>query len=152
MRINMCISGNPERYIPDCRRKENKMKNEEIVLQNRFRLMTEGIIGSTGQMLKIQTDDGEKEVPEPEVIHTYAGWLDLGYRVRHGQHAIAEFPVWKMRPAGTRKDKKTGAEVHFDAKMMLCNAFWFSSEQVKPIEIVENTVQSVSGGNESNNF
>ena len=119
------------------------MKNEEIILRNRFRLMEEGLIGSTGRMIKVETDDGEKEMPEPIQIHTYAGWLDLGYRVCHGQHAIADFPVWKMRPAGKKKDKKTGAEVSYDEKMMMVKAFWFSSDQVEKITAQELAGQSV---------
>ena len=107
------------------------MKNEEIILKERFRLMEEGLLGSTGRFLKIETADGEREVPEPLPIHTYAGWLDLGYRVCRGQHAIADFPVWKMRPAGKRKDKKTGAEVSYDAKMLMVKAFFFSPDQVE---------------------
>ena len=113
------------------------MKNEEIILKNRFRLMDEGMLSSTGRTIKVQTDDGEKEVMEPEPIHTYAGWLDLGYRVRKGQHAVAEFPIWKMRPAGKRKDKNTGAEVSYDEKMMMVKAFWFSSDQVEKITAQE---------------
>ena len=116
------------------------MKNADIILKERFRLMEEGLLGTTGRMIQVATEDGEKEVPEPLQIHTYAGWLDLGYRVCHGQHAIADFPVWKMRPAGTRKDKKTGAEVSYDAKMMMVKAFWFSSDQVEKI-----TAQEIAG-------
>ena len=110
------------------------MKNEEIILKERIRLMEEGLLGSTGRLLKVKTEDGEKEVPEPLPIHTYAGWLELGYRVSRGQHAIADFPVWKMRPAGKRRDKKTGAEVAYDARMMLVKAFWFSPDQVEKME------------------
>jgi len=109
------------------------MKNADIILKERLRLMKEGVLGSTGNVIKIETEDGEKEVPEPLQIHTYAGWLDLGYRVCHGQHAIANFPVWKMRPAGKGKDKKTGAEISYEGKMMMVKAFWFSSDQVERI-------------------
>ncbi len=119
------------------------MTNTEIILKNRFRLMEEGILDSTGRMIKVETDDGEKELPEPQQIHTYAGWLDLGYRVRHGQHAIADFPIWKMRPAGKRKDKKTGAEISYDEKMMMVKAFWFSPDQVEKITAQELTGETV---------
>lgn len=119
------------------------MKNAEIILKNRLRLMEEGLLGSTGRMIKIETDEGEKEIPEPLQIHTYAGWLDLGYRVRHGQHAIADFPVWKMRPAGKRKDKKTGAEISYEEKMLMVKAFWFSPDQVEKITVQELAGESV---------
>ncbi len=122
------------------------MTNSEIIFKNQLRLMEKGLLGSTGRMIKVETDDGEKELPEPQQIHTYAGWLDLGYRVRHGQHAIADFPVWKMRPAGKRKDKKTGAEVSYEQKMMMVKAFWFSQDQVEKItakELAGETVEQL---------
>ncbi len=109
------------------------MKNEDIILKKRLELMEEGLLGSTGKKVVIETDEGKAEIMEPLPIHTYSGWMELGYRVSYGQHAIASFPIWKHRPAGRYKDRKSGNMVDHEEKMFLTKAFFFSPDQVERI-------------------
>lgn len=40
--------------------------------------------------------DGEKiTMMEPEPIHTYTKWKELGYQVQKGEKAITSFMIWK---------------------------------------------------------
>lgn len=59
------------------------MTNAQIVFNEQVRLMNDGVIGTTGNMLEMM--DGST-MPEPEPIHTYAGWQRLGYQVRRGEN------------------------------------------------------------------
>lgn len=72
------------------------MTNEEIIYEQRLRLMEEGVIGTTGRFF-IGKDEGGNEVRmnEPEEIHTFQHWKELGYTVKKGQHAVAKFRIWK---------------------------------------------------------
>ncbi len=106
------------------------MTNEQIILQQQFRLMRDGIIGSTGKTVYVEGDNGEKEAyPEPEPIHTYAGWKRLGFQVRKGQKAIACFPVWKHTDVPLKTDDSTGECIEAGERMFLTKAFWFSRDQ-----------------------
>ncbi len=110
------------------------MTNGEIILHERFKLLMDGVIESTGQTISIIRDDGTTEdMPEPEYIHTYAGWRQLGYTVRKGEHAIAAFPIWKHCPAGERCNRKTGQMVHCDERMIMTQAYFFSRSQCEPV-------------------
>lgn len=105
------------------------MTNETIVFNERFRLMESGIIGTTGNLIIIEDESGEKrEVPEPEEIHTYAGWKECGRQVKRGERAIADFPVWKCRNRKPKDGTEEEKEIMFMAK-----AFWFKEEQTKAI-------------------
>ena len=48
------------------------MTNEQIILFNRIQLMKDGVIGTTGNQICLEDEDGNKEVIyEPEQIHTF---------------------------------------------------------------------------------
>lgn len=108
------------------------MTNAEIVLQESFRLMQEGVLKGSGVYAS--------GIELPEVIHTYHVWRQLGYTVRKGEHAIAKFPIWKHIDFKEDEDSDDGDEPALDFKiskkgrMYLKNASWFTKAQVEPIK------------------
>lgn len=46
------------------------MNNETIILNERIRLLGDGILETTGRKTTIMTDEGEVEIDEPEPIYT----------------------------------------------------------------------------------
>ena len=98
-------------------------------------LLEAGIIKGTGRLVTLKYIDQEgneyeKEVEEPEVIHTYTVWQQLGYQVKKGQKAKASFLIWK-HVAG-KKNEETGEEA--ESKMFMKKASFFTFEQVEKIE------------------
>ena len=103
--------------------------NAMIVFQAQQELLEAGKIKPTGRVLKMESEDGTAvEVPEAEPIHTFARWKELGYTVRKGEHAVANFSIWKY----TSKAKgKTEEEAQEDGYCFMKKAFWFSASQVE---------------------
>ena len=57
--------------------------NAEIILRESLNLVNQGVLKTTGRVFLQELPDGSKvEIPEPEPIHTYNGWRDLGYQVK----------------------------------------------------------------------
>ena len=111
------------------------MTNEQIIFNNSVLLMEEGIIGTTGRTFEVENEDGTKKtIQEPEPIHTFATWHNLGYQVQKGQKAVAKFPIWKHKNAGRRKNKNTGVEEDIEERLFLTDAFFFSRSQVQPMD------------------
>ena len=105
------------------------MTNSEIILRESLELMKQGVLKSTGQVLVYELPDGTKvEIPEPEPIHTYNGWKDMGYQVKKGEHAIATFAIWKWKG---KKDEETGEENGGTCYQR--KAFWFTAAQVEKL-------------------
>ncbi len=101
------------------------MTNEQIILNDRIRLMNEGVIGTTGRNIVIEDSEGRKTLTkEPEEIHTYMEWKRRGYTVRHGEKCISALPIWKNIPSG-----KSGEGPK--EKMILKQAFFFKASQVE---------------------
>lgn len=115
------------------------MTNAMIVLMNQVSLMEEGKLGTTGRKLIIEDAAGKREIDEPEAIHTYQTWKSLGYQVKKGQKAIAQFQIWKYRAKISEMEMvnvETGNKemVQFDdSKMFMKLASWFSASQVEKI-------------------
>ena len=110
------------------------MTNADIIFTESQRLMEEGIIGTTGRKYKAivvnaQGEEEEIEVMEAEPIHTYNGWKERGYQVQKGEHAIAQFAIWKhVTKKAENEDEKD------ESKMFIKKASWFKFSQVAPIE------------------
>lgn len=104
------------------------MTNNQIILQNRFLLMEEGVLKPTGQKVIVQDEEGKKELDMPEEIHTYQGWKERGYQVNKGEKAIAKFTIWKHV---TKKKKDSDEETE---KMFMKNSSWFKMSQCTAIE------------------
>lgn len=109
--------------------KKMAMTNGEIILRESLELMKQGILKPTGRVFVQEMPDGSKvELPEPEPIHTYNGWKELGYQVKKGEHAKASFYIWKY---SGKKDEETG-----EVEIGHCfhkKAFWFTFEQVEKV-------------------
>ena len=55
------------------------MTNEQIIFNQRCRLMEEGLIGTTGKTVEIIDAEGNPVLmQEPEAIHTFHTWKNLG--------------------------------------------------------------------------
>lgn len=105
------------------------MTNAQIILEQSILLLKEGKIKSTGRTFVVELEDGSKaEYQEPEAIHTYQGWKERGYQVQKGEHAVAQFPVWKYATKKAEDDDQP------DSRMFLKTASFFSQSQVKAIE------------------
>ena len=103
--------------------------NAQIILLESIKLMEAGILKSTGRVFIRELEDGTKqELPEPEVIHTYNGWKEIGYQVKKGEHAKAQFMIWKWQG---KKDEETGEEVGGNCYQR--RAFWFTFDQVEKV-------------------
>lgn len=105
------------------------MTNAMIVMTEQIRLQQEGILKFTGRML--QTPEGI-EFPEIQPIHTYQVWKNMGYQVKKGSKAVAQFPIWKYvqnKKQAVETEEEAQAAGHCFMKM----ASWFTDEQVEPI-------------------
>ena len=81
-------------------KEENTMTNEQIIFNESINLMEQGKLNGTGNMITIITvnSDGQeekKQIEEPEPIHTYAAWKQLGFQVKKGSKAVAQINIWK---------------------------------------------------------
>lgn len=109
------------------------MTNEMIILMESVKLMEEGIIKGTGQFIVVEDKDGnKKELEMPEPIHTYSTWKSLGFQVKKGSKAVAQFPVWKYI-AGKKKEDADEDEQP-KSKCYLKRASFFTAAQVEPIQ------------------
>ena len=113
------------------------MTNAQIIFNESMELMKAGIIGTTGRTFVFEDADGnKKEIQEPEPLHTFARWKELGYIVKKGEHAKAAFYIWK---AGKGKAKEEDANADGEKtpeqmKMFMKKAFFFTFEQVEKIK------------------
>lgn len=106
------------------------MTNAQIIFNEQVRLMEEGIIGTTGRTLKMQAPDGTiSTINEPEPIHTFAAWKELGYGVNKGEHAIAKFTIWKY----SSKAKKGDEEGEEDGHCFMKLSHFFKASQVSKL-------------------
>lgn len=116
------------------------MTNSQIVLIESVKLMEAGVIGTTGRIINVVDATGnEIQIAEPEAIHTFATWKAMGYKVKKGSKAVAQFGIWKYRP-GKKEVEMTNVETGEtekqevdNSKMFMKNASWFSASQVEKI-------------------
>ena len=108
------------------------MTNAAIILLESVKLMENGILKPTGQKVVVEMADGKKELNVPEVIHTYQKWKLLGYQVKKGSKAVAQFPIWEY----TKKKKKDESEeeAQENSHCYMRKASWFTAEQVEKIQ------------------
>lgn len=112
------------------------MTNSEIILRESLELMKNGILKATGRVFVQELPDGQRvELPEPEPIHTYNGWKDLGYQVKKGEHAKATFPIWKYsgKKGEEAKSEEVNGEEESGGKCWMRKAFWFTFDQVEKV-------------------
>lgn len=116
------------------------MTNKMIIFYASMELMEAGKIGTTGREFVYENEDGEKiTAMEPEPIHTYAMWKELGYQVQRGEKAVASFMIWKYATKKAKDDENKPAKADDNAEeesgnMFLKKASFFSLSQVKKVE------------------
>ena len=107
------------------------MTNREIIWEQRVHLAEQGRIGYSGREVKVTTMNcGEMIIREPDEIHTYAAWKQMGFQVKKGEKAVAKFTIWKY--ASKTTETETGDEEE-TGKMFMKLAFFFSPAQVEKI-------------------
>lgn len=112
------------------------MTNADIIFNESQRLAKEGIIGYTGKVFIFEDADGNKtEVKETEPIHTFAAWKQLGYRVKKGEKAVAQFTIWKHTKSKVEETPDGSAEYVDKGKMFMKKASFFRSCQVEKMEV-----------------
>jgi hypothetical protein len=109
------------------------MTNAEIITNAQIQLMEDGIIKGTGRMIEALITDADgnetrQMIEEPEAIHTYATWKELGYQVKKGEKAKATFTIWKYV-----KPKKKDDQEEAEPKMFMTKASFFTIEQTEKI-------------------
>ena len=108
------------------------MTNAEIISNAQFALMDAGKIGSTGRTLEVRDEAGNIfTMPEPEPIHTFNYWKEIGYSVRKGEKAVTKLCIWKY--TSKRKTDEDGNEQEPESRMFMKTSAFFALSQVQPI-------------------
>ncbi len=103
------------------------MTNAQIIFNEGQRLAKEGVIGYTGKEFTYTDADGNQQtIKETEPIHTYNAWKEMGFQVRKGEKAVAQFTIWKYR---AQKNEETDEEEN--GKMFMKRASFFTVRQVE---------------------
>ena len=86
------------------------------------------IFKATCQHIGISEDAGFEllQAGQFPAFHTYEGWKMAGYQVQKGEKAEFSAKIWKM----TIKKTEDGTATN---KLIMKNSFFFSRQQVKPI-------------------
>lgn len=110
------------------------MTNAMIIFWQSVELMNAGVIGTTGRTLTVDLPDGSSQtIMEPEPIHTFACWKELGYSVKKGEHAVASFMIWKGSEVHL-KDEDGNETDEKSTRMFRKLAFFFKASQVEASE------------------
>lgn len=110
------------------------MTNAQIIMNESINLMNEGIIKGTGQFITVKDEAGERQIELPETIHTFAKWKELGYIVRKGEKAIAQFYIWKAHTKQETMADSNGNEITEDVmRMFMKKASFFTAQQVDKV-------------------
>ena len=104
--------------------------NAMIISNAQQELLKAGKIKPTGRTLTAIINGEEMSIPEPEPIHTFNFWKEHGYIVRKGEHAIANFSIWKYT---TKAKGKTEEEAQEEGFCFLKRSFFFAAHQVEPL-------------------
>ena len=70
------------------------MKNEEIIMEEKIKLLKDGKIKGTGRKI-INPLDNYEMIEEPEEIHTKGKWAKDGFIVKEGETPITKIKIWK---------------------------------------------------------
>ena len=111
------------------------MTNAQIIFTEQIKLMENGTIGTTGRMITVTTADGtNKQIQEPEPIHTFAIWKEQGRMVKKGEHAKAQILIWKAKPQTVEMTDGENTITEETIKMFMKKAFFFTKDQTEPIK------------------
>lgn len=112
------------------------MTNEQIIFNERCRLMKEGILKGTGRTIVLLDENGKEfTLEEPQEMHTFQAWKAMGYTVKKGEKAIAKLLIWKYSKKAKKEEEKTGnALMDADVEnIFMKTAHFFSCEQVEKL-------------------
>lgn len=105
------------------------MTNAQIIFNEAVELMKNGKIGTTGKQFEVEDENGNKMIlDEPEDIHTFQAWKKLGYCVKKGEKAVAQFYIWKCVTKQVADDNNMTEE---QKRMFMKKASFFSASQVQ---------------------
>lgn len=120
------------------------MTNQEIIFQESIKLMKNGILKGTGEFVTIQDEQGKRDIELPEEIHTFQHWKQLGYQVKKGEKAKAQFSIWKHtvkmldentdNEAVNKMNKNINIQGGKTSMFMKLSSF-FTVDQVEKIEL-----------------
>lgn len=115
------------------------MTNAQIILLESVRLMEEGVLAATGELMRVEVPDAEgnlvvKELPVPEAIHTYNGWLERGFQVRRGEHACCQFSIWKHISKKVSNEEEGSEDQEVGRMIMKLSSFFKASQVDKKVE------------------
>ncbi len=103
------------------------MTNQMIIMTQQQALAEAGILEYTGREIEVTLpDESVMTFKEVEDIHTYAKWKDLGFQVKKGEKAIAQFMIWKYV-----QKKKNETDEEKEARMFMKRASFFKRSQVE---------------------
>lgn len=109
------------------------MTNAQIIFNASVKLMEDGVIKGTGRVFEFTDDAGNTtRLEEPEELHTYAAWQEIGRQVKKGEKAKAAITIWKQGKSYTTTNKETGAEEEKEGRMFMKNAYFFTFDQTEP--------------------
>lgn len=113
------------------------MTNAQIIMKQSIRLMNEGKLKGTGREITVTFPNMPPiKTEEPEPIHTFNGWKELGYKVKKGEHSDIKFTIWKYTEKAKKPEEMTGNELE-DApvsNMFMKLSAFFTAAQVEPIK------------------
>ena len=75
------------------------MTNNEIIFWESYELMKQGKIKGTGRIIEMETENGRVQVEEPEALHTFAAWKQLGYVSRKASTLPPRSPSGSTLPS-----------------------------------------------------
>ncbi|MBR1606972.1 MAG: hypothetical protein IJ664_04610 [Clostridia bacterium] len=108
------------------------MTNEQIISNRAQYLLSIGKIVPTGRTFTaVDSEGNEITVHEPEAIHTFTAWKELGFMVRKGEKAIDSFSIWKY--TSRKKPDQTEEEAQEEGYCFLKLSHFFAAHQVQPI-------------------
>ena len=78
-----------------------------------------------------ELEGNEIIMQEPEQIHTFMAWKELGFMVRKGEKAVDSFSIWKY--TSRKKPNQTEEETQEEGHCFLKYSHFFAAHQVQPI-------------------
>lgn len=113
------------------------MTNAQIIFNASVQLMEDGIIKGTGRVFEYEDESGElHRLEEPEALHTFATWKEMGRIVKRGEKCKARIDIWK--PGKGKQDEQPDADgdeiTASKVRMFKKTAYFFTFEQTEPIK------------------
>ena len=109
------------------------MTNAQIIFNASVQLMNDGVIKGTGRIFEFTDDAGNVQtLEEPEALHTFAVWKEMGRVVKKGEKARAAIQIWKQGKSYTTTNKETGEQEEKEGRMFMKTAYFFTFDQTEP--------------------